>query len=315
MKEGGIEMFRGVLKSVALIFLVLLNVSVYAQEKVAAINIPFSTYFARVQVSPVYQMINRASVAFGEKNLKGTEYEGLPVISRQSTTHGGFRGAADFLNLPAGDLTFAEISQIYRYNNTIQALKINGSQIIEWLEKSGGNFNQINPESTADQLLINYGFDGHHLDQFWGITYMYDVTQPLGKRVVKAEYQGKPLSADMVFIVMSDNYRAGGGAAFPHAVPENIVMKWDYNCRNVVIDYLNSIAGIVPELVVNWSIKPVKTKGRVIVQTGAEWGTPVLEYMETAAELNLEPVNHVEYVGTEDVWGLFAINLSAIKTP
>lgn len=278
------------------------------------VNIPLSTYFARVQVNPVYQLINMASVSFGEENIKGTEFEGLPVISRASVTKGGFKGAEDFADLPAGDIT-EDTKMIYPYDNTIQALKINGKQIIEWLEASAGNFNQIDPNSTDDQLLINYGFDSHHLDQFWGITYMYDVTQPLGERVVMAEYEGAPLSEDMDFIVMVDNYRAGGGGALPNAVPENIVMKWDNDYRTLVVDYLKSLDGIMPELVFNWSIKPIETKGRIIVRTGSEWGVPVSEYMEIAAEKNIEPVGNIEYVGTDDVWGLFAIDLKDLRTP
>lgn len=278
------------------------------------VNIPLSTYFARVQVNPVYQLINMASVSFGEENIKGTELEGIPVISRASVTKGGFKGAEDFADLPAGDIT-EDTKMIYPYDNTIQALKINGKQIIEWLEASAGNFNQIDPNSTDDQLLINYGFDSHHLDQFWGITYMYDVTQPLGERVVMAEYEGAPLSEDMDFIVMADNYRAGGGGGLPNAVPENIVMKWDNDYRTLVVDYLKSLGGIMPELVFNWSIKPIETKGRIIVRTGSEWGVPVSEYMEIAAEKNIEPVGNIEYVGTDDVWGLFAIDLKDLRTP
>jgi len=144
---------------------------------------------------------------------------------------------------------------------------------------------------------------------------LYDVTKPVGERVVMAEYEGVPLSEDMDFIVMVDNYRAGGGGGLPHAVPENIVMKWDYDYRTLVVDYLVSLDGIMPELVFNWSIKPIETKGRVIVRTGSEWGVPVSEYMEIAAEKNIEPVGHMEYVGTDDVWGLFAIDLKDLRTP
>lgn len=303
---------------IVLVMVMMVGIFVFSMAEASAnvvVNIPLSTYFARVQVNPVYQLINMASVAFGETNIKGTEFEGLPVISRASVTKGGFKGAEDFVDIPAGELSEEGSKKIYPYNNTVQALKLNGKQIIEWLEASAGNFNQIDPNITDDQFLINYGFDSHHLDQFWGIKYMYDVTQPLGERVVMAKYNGTPLSEDMEFILIVDNYRAGGGGGLPHAVPENIVLKWDIDYRKLVVDYLESLNGIIPELVVNWSIKPIETKGRVIVKTGAEWGMPATEYMEIAAEKNIEPVGHIEYVGTEDVWGLFTINLKDVKTP
>lgn len=292
------------------------SLAAFAQDEiVASTNLPFVTYFARLQPNLNYQMLNRASIWFGEQNLVGTEYEGLPIISRQSVTHGGFRGADDFLNIPAGGLTSDNISKIYRYNNTIQALKLNGKQVVEWLEWSARNFNQIDPESTEDQFLFNPEFDPHHLDQFWGISYVYDVTQPVGSRVVLATYKGTALTEDMDFIIMTDNYRANGGGGIPNAVPENIVLQWDVNYRTVTTDYLNAVNGIVPDLVINWSLKPVKTMGRVIIKTGPEWGAPVVDYMDLAAAQNIEPVAHIAFYSTEDVWGLFEVDLARVPTP
>lgn len=288
---------------------------VFAQEVVAVTDIPLATYFSRIQPNPMFQLLNRAGFEFGKARLKGTEYEGLPLLSRQSVTWAGFRGATDFLDIPEGDITMDTVSKMYRYSNTVQALRLNGRQIMEWLEKSAGIWNQIDPEKTEDQFLINYSFDNHLLDHWWGITYQYDVTKPAGSRLVYATYEGKPLSEDMVFIIITDNYRAGGGGGMPNAVPANIVMKWDDDYRKVVADYLKTVSGKMPKLVINWSIKPVATKGKVLVKTGAEWGVPVMDYMEKAAKMNVEPVGHFQYFGTDDVWGVFEIDLAHVPTP
>ncbi len=300
---------------VTMLVLILGSLPVFANGHVTELAFPLSSYFARVQANPMYQLMNRASVAFGEKEIVGTEFEGIPVLSRMSVAHGGFKGADDFYDLAAGDFTHEDIKSMYRYSNTVSALKLNGAQIIEWLEKSGGNFHQIDPDEVEDQMLLDYGFDGHHFDIFWPITYQYDVTQPLGERVVFARYEGKDLTADMEFIVMSDNYRAGGGADFPHAVPENVVLEWDHDFDVVMLAYLDEIDGNVPKLVHNWSIKPIETAGKILVRTGGEWGMPVMDYLEAAAETGVEPVDHIEYYGTDGIWGLFEIDLSQIITP
>jgi len=114
---------------------------------------------------------------------------------------------------------------------------------------------------------------------------------------------------------MVDSYRASGGGGLPHAVPENVVLEWDVDYKTMVFEYLDSLGGIMPELVINWSIKPIETAGKVLFKTGGEWGTPVLEYMEVAEELGIEQVDHISYIGTDDVWGLFEIDLSKVKTP
>lgn len=237
------------------------------------------------------------------------------MLAETSVTKGGFHGHSDFMDLPAGKMSNSEIDRVLPYNNTICALKLNGRQIIEWLETSAGNFNKIDPNTAEDQYLVNYGFDGHHFDHFWNITYMFDVTQPAGQRVSLADYNGEPLTEDDVFLVLADNFRAGGGGGLPHAEPENIVMAWDKSYRDLLVEYLNELDGVIPELIINWSIKPVGTEGRVLFRTGSEWGIPVTEYMERAAELGVEPVDHISYVGTEEVWGLFEIDLASIQTP
>ena len=289
--------------------------STFAEDVLATIDVPLATYFARIQPNPTYQIINESSIWFAEQNVVGTEYEGLPIITRQSTTAGGFGGPDNFMDLPAGDLTSDEMSNIYRYGNTIAALKLNGAQVIEWLEACGRNFSQIDPTSTEDQYLLDYEFDPHHLDHFYGISYMYDATQPAGSRVALATYQGVPLTEDMEFLVISDNYRAGGGANLPNAQPENIVLEWEYTYPELVVDYLNHLGGVAPEWVPNWSILPVETAGRILLKTGGEWGVPVLDYMKAAAAQDIEPVGHIEFIGTDDVWGLFVVDLMGVTTP
>lgn len=101
----------------------------------------------------------------------------------------------------------------------------------------------------------------------------------------------------------------------PHAQPENIVVKWEDTYQTLLVDYLNYLGGVVPEWVPNWSIKPVETAGAVILKTGGEWGVPVMEYMEVSATQNIEPVGHLEFFGTDDVWGLFTINLTDVTIP
>lgn len=316
-KKRGKNMRKNVKLTVLFVLMsvLLIQTAAYAGEVLVTVNAPIATYFARVQENPIYQIQNKASVAFGEKLILGTEYEHLPVISRTSVISGGFRGADDFVHIPAGDYTMEQIETIYYYNNHLEALKLNGQQIIDWMEASGGNFYQIDPNSTEDQFLINYGFDGHHLDHFWGVTYMYDVTKPVGERVVNPQFKGEPLTEDMEFIVMVDSYRASGGGDLPHAVPENVVLSSDLDFRTLLLDYLVDLGGVMPELETNWSIMPIETKGNILVKTGNEWGMPVMEYMEEAAATGVEPVDHLEYYGTDGVWGVFTIDLSKIQTP
>ena len=61
-----------------------------------------------------------------------------------------------------------------------------GADVKEWLEMSAGQFNQIDPSSTAEQNLIDEEFRTYNFDVIDGVTYEFDVTQP-----AKYDFEGR----------------------------------------------------------------------------------------------------------------------------
>ncbi len=277
---------------------------VMAQEELAEVDTLLTTYLARVQDNPVVQLGNKAQMWYVEENMvEGTEYEDLPVISTNAVWRGGVGDDPDWFAHVEDAITDENLEEIYRFDNTIFVLKLDGEQVIDWLEFTAeGNFNQIDPDDDSDQFLVNEEFDDYMHDHFEGIEYQYDVTQPEGERVVYAEYNGEPLDEDMEFLVASNNHRATGGGSVPHAVEENVVLTTETENREAIVDYLNERDGEVPELTLNWSLAPVETEGNVLFETSPR----VEEYLEVAPE----PVDHIGIVGAFGGFSIVSYDLS-----
>lgn len=111
-----------------------------------------------------------------------------------------------------GQLTFRNAADLYLYPNTLIVVKASGKEVKEWLECSAGQFNQIDPNSTKPQSLINWdGFRTYNFDVIDGVNYQIDVTQPArydgecqvinanAERIKNLTFNGKPIDPDAMF--------------------------------------------------------------------------------------------------------------------
>lgn len=121
-------------------------------------------------------------------------------------------------------MTFRNAADLYLYPNTLIVVKASGKEVKEWLECSAGQFNQIDPNSTKPQSLINWdGFRTYNFDVIDGVNYQIDVTQPArydgecqmvnanAERIKNLTFNGKPIDPNAMFLVATNNYRAYGG--------------------------------------------------------------------------------------------------------
>ncbi|MFC8687740.1 bifunctional 2',3'-cyclic-nucleotide 2'-phosphodiesterase/3'-nucleotidase [Brevibacillus porteri] len=245
----------------------------WVRSAVGKTSSPIFSYFALVQDDPSIQIVTNAQKWFVEKNVKGTEYEGIPVLSAGAPFKaGGRNGVSYYSNIPAGTIAIKNVSDLYIYPNTLKAVLVDGATVKEWLERSAGQFNQIDAKKTDEQPLINESFPTYNFDVIDGVTYQIDVTQPSkyavdGKvankdanRIKNLTFNGKPVKPEDKFIVVTNNYRASGGGAFPGLDGKNIVIDSPDENRQIVIDYILNQKNIDPAADNNWSFAPVDGK-------------------------------------------------------
>ncbi|WP_342416438.1 bifunctional 2',3'-cyclic-nucleotide 2'-phosphodiesterase/3'-nucleotidase [Paenibacillus sp. FSL R10-2782] len=240
----------------------------YVRQPVGTATAPINSYFALVQDDPSIQIVTNAQKWYVQNHLKGTEYENLPVLSAGAPFKaGGRNGAEYYTNIPEGTIAIKNVSDLYVYPNTVQAVEVTGAEIQEWLEWSAGQFNRIDPKKTEEQSLINKDFPTYNFDVIDGVKYQIDVTQPArydakgtvidpsAHRIKDLQYNGKAIDPAQKFIVATNNYRASS-SKLANPDGKRIVMAAPDESRQVVIDYIRTNGTINPSADGNWSIAP-----------------------------------------------------------
>ena len=244
----------------------------FVRTGVGEVTAPINSYFALVQDDPSVQVITNAQKRYVERLIQGTEYDGLPVLSASAPFKTGGRGGRDyFTEIPAGEIALKHIADLYIYPNTLRAVRVSGAEVREWLEMSAGLFNQIDPDSEAEQELIGTRFSSFNFDVIDGVSYHIDVTQPSrytpdgellnadSHRIVDLEFDGEAIDLEQVFIVATNNYRADGGGGFPGLDGNNVIISAPDTNRDVLADYIFDLKTLDPSADGNWSFAPINT--------------------------------------------------------
>lgn len=252
----------------------------WVRGPVGTTTAPINSFFSLVKDDPSIQLVNNAQKWYVERNIEGTELAGIPVLSAGAPFKAGGRaGSSYYTDIPTGTLAVKNLADLYIYSNTLKAVKLNGAQVREWLERSAGQFNRIDPTKAEAQPLVDQNFPTYNFDVIDGVGYQIDLTQPsrydgTGKvvnpeahRIVNMTYAGKAIDPAQVFLVATNNYRAGGGGYFPGLDGKNIVIDSPDENRQAVLDYIVVNKTINPSADGNWSFAAIASNPLVVFET------------------------------------------------
>jgi len=241
----------------------------YVRRAVGKTSAPLYSYFALVADDPSVQIVSKAQTWYIQDMLKEGPYKDLPVLSAAAPFKAGGRNGADYYtDVPAGDIAIKNVADLYLYPNTVQAVLISGAQVKNWLEMSAGMFNTV-AAGAKDAALLNNSFPSYNFDVIDGVTYQIDLSQPAkfdndGKpvnpgsnRIQNLQFDGKPIDPGQKFVVVTNNYRAGGGGKFPDIAGDKVIFVAPDTNRDVIVRYIVDQGTINPSADDNWSFKPM----------------------------------------------------------
>lgn len=242
----------------------------YVRQPVGEIAAPITSFFALVADDPSVQIVARAQLWYVAPLLAGTAAAGLPLLSAAAPFKAGGRSGPDYYtSIPAGPIAIRNVADLYLYPNTVRAVRVSGAIVREWLERSAGIFNRIDPARTEEQPLIDPSFPSYNFDVIDGVSYRIDLTQasrydgdgklvaPDAHRIVDLEFQGEPIDEARDFVVVTNNYRAGGGGGFPGLDGKTILVEAPDTNRDVLVRYIHEQGRINPTADGNWSFLPL----------------------------------------------------------
>jgi 2',3'-cyclic-nucleotide 2'-phosphodiesterase/3'-nucleotidase len=253
----------------------------YVREPVGTTAVPIHSYFSLVSDDASVKIVADAQSWYVADLLKSTPYKDLPLLSAAAPFKAGGRGGANyFTDIKPGPLAIKDLADIYIYPNTIRAVKVTGAQVREWLERSAGIYNRIDPAKGGEQNLIDDRFPAYNFDVIAGVTYRIDPTQasrydgdgklvaPDAHRIKDLAYNGKPVADDQLFVVATNNYRAGGGGNFPGNDGRTIVLDAPDLTRDAIMRYVVERKEIAPKADGSWSLVTPPAGVTVVFLTG-----------------------------------------------
>ncbi len=154
-----------------------------------------------------------------------------------------------------GPITVRDIAGLYVYENTLVVLEVSGRQLKDALEHSARYFRSYEPGKTAAEL-IDEKIPAYNFDIAEGVTYVLDISKPLGQRIQELSFRGKPLNPNQKLKLATNNYRVNGGGGYTMYKNAPVVYRSSEEIRELIIDWVERHKTIPTEPTNNWKIVP-----------------------------------------------------------
>ncbi len=179
-------------------------------------------------------------------------------------------------SIKAGDVTVADMFNLYKYENKLYILKMTGKEIKDYLEESYALWANT-MRSAEDHLLLlqenksnglqrmrfkNYTFN---FDSASGIDYEVDVTKPAGQKIrILGFSNGKPFYENKTYKVAMNSYRGNGGGELitkgagiaADKIEKRIIYKSPLDLRHYMMEEMQQMKRIKPKPNNNWKFVP-----------------------------------------------------------
>jgi 2',3'-cyclic-nucleotide 2'-phosphodiesterase/3'-nucleotidase len=225
----------------------------YINQVVAQSTQELSGAESRYKDTAIIDYIQKVQTETVKKALVGTPQANLPVLSIAAP----FSRDARF---PQGPVKVKDVAGLYVFDNTLEAVTLNGAQVKDFLEFSARYFNQLAPGAPVNlDTLTNAGSPStpdYNYDMLSGVSYDIDISEPVGSRIKNLSYAGAPVAANQQFVVAVNNYRRSGGGNFPHVSTAPVVYNQQIEIRQAIIEYAAASGVIDPKdfFELNWRL-------------------------------------------------------------
>lgn len=222
----------------------------WSRRHLGETRVPLHSHFATVAPSAALALIAEAKADHVRRQLAGTSWEGLPLLSSASPYRtGGRSGPGNFTDIPTGPLRQRNLSDLYPFPNTLVTLLVTGAEIAIWLEHAATVFRQITP-GESDAPLLDPDLPGFAFETIPQLDYAFDLSQPArfdpqgrlahpeAHRVVGLRHQGRPVRATDEFLLVTNSHRLGRARLQDRASEPQVAFTDADRVQSVIAAYL-----------------------------------------------------------------------------
>ena len=112
----------------------------------------------------------------------------------------------------SANVTVRDVVSTYVYANTLVVKEVDAAAVKAALERCAEYFAVENGEIGVSEAFMKPKVAHYNYDYFWGIEYEFDLTRPVGDRVTKLYFDGKPFTGKHTLVM--NNYRATGSGGY-----------------------------------------------------------------------------------------------------
>ncbi len=160
-----------------------------------------------------------------------------------------FKNTSD---LPAGDINYGNIFDIYKFDNTLYRVEVTGAELKAYMEWSAECYNQW------EEGDINISFDPEYpdylYDMFAGVDYEIDLSQPKGQRIKNVMFKGEPLQDDQTLTLAVNNYRYSSALKGQNLISGTKEWESSNSIRDMIVAYFAEHSPVAPTVDNNWKI-------------------------------------------------------------
>lgn len=199
--------------------------------------------------------------------------------------------------LQPGAVTVARLAALYPYDNTLRKIWITGRQLRDYLEYSARYFRS----DTNGVVGVDPSVPGYNFDIVSGVDYTIDVSRPIGSRITKLEYEGRPVTPADSFTFALNNYRQTGGGGYAMLAHSRNLDDRQLEIRQLLIDEVRARKTLNPADYThhNWTLVPNAAIGTAYAAMHRLSG----EGSSTTRTTAVIPGRRLRLIGTNDVHG------------
>ena len=109
-------------------------------------------------------------------------------------------------------VTVRDVVSTYVYANTLVVKQVDAAALKAALERCAEYFDVCDDGIHVSETFLKPKVAHYNYDFYYGISYEFDLTRPVGDRVVRLEFDGKPFTGTHTLVM--NNYRATGSGGY-----------------------------------------------------------------------------------------------------